>query len=418
MRRIFQRGREPSADLYTALDIGTEWIKALIIRREGDNGIVLGVGRQQQSYSDMVSGAVADIQAVIDNCNVALEEAEDMAEAIPGRAVIGIAGEQVKGFSTAITIPREDPAARINRVELQNMLELVQKRAMREAQHAMARELGVPELTLKLIHSTITTVRIDGYLVTNPLDFQGKQMEISVFNTFAPLTHVGALQTIATELDLELIATVAEPFAMARCCATDEVYEFGGIFIDIGGGTTDVALIRNGGIEGTKMFTIGGRVFTKKIAGQLGLTFGAAEDLKIRYAKGEVSPERAETLKNLLAPDAEVLVNGVALTLQQLAKGDRLPASIYLAGGGSSLPEIVDYLNAYPWLERLPFPREPQVKVLAPTDVRNIYDSTGLLLNQQDITPMGLGFQAVREDEAEGDLLYNTMRKIMRMMKV
>src|ERR1700716_1516621 len=144
MKRFLNR-RNELANHYTALDIGTEYIKALIIRREGDNGIVLGVGRQQQSYADMVSGAVADIQAVIDNCNAALEEAEDMAEVVPARAVVGIAGEQVKGFSTTVTIPREDPTQRINRVELQNTLELVQKRAMREAMHLMGEELGVPE---------------------------------------------------------------------------------------------------------------------------------------------------------------------------------------------------------------------------------------------------------------------------------
>ena len=417
MKRLFS-GRAGAPDAYTALDIGTEFIKALCVRREGENGIVLGVGRQQQSYSDMVSGAVADIQAVIDNCNAALEQAEDMAEVIPARAVIGIAGEQVKGFSTSVTIPREDPTQRINRVELQNMLELVQKRAMREATHMMGQELGVPEVSLKLIHSTITTVKIDGYQVTNPLDFQGRQMEITVFNTFAPLTHIGALQTIATELDLELIGTVAEPFAMARCCATDEVYEFGGIFIDIGGGTTDVALIRNGGIEGTKMFPIGGRVFTKKIASHLATSFGEAEELKIRYSRDEVSPERKTLLKSLLAPDAEVLVNAVALTLQQMAHGDRLPSSIYLAGGGAGLPEIAEYLSAYPWVDRLPFPKAPTVRLLAPTDVRNVYDSTGLLLSQQDITPMGLAYQAIQEDEGEKDLLYTTMRRIMKAMKV
>ena len=68
MKRLFTRRRE-LLDHYTALDIGTEYIKALVIRREGESGIVLGVGRQKQSYSDMVSGAVADIQAVIDNCS-------------------------------------------------------------------------------------------------------------------------------------------------------------------------------------------------------------------------------------------------------------------------------------------------------------------------------------------------------------
>ena len=123
-------------------------------------------------------------------------------------------------------------------------------------------------------------------------------------------------------------------------------------------------------------------------------------------------------LRALLAPDAEVLVSGVALTLEQLAKADRLPSSIYLAGGGSALPEIEEYLDGYPWLDHLPFARKPTVKVLAPTDVRNIYDSTGLLLSQQDITPMGLGYQAIQEDEGDQDLLYSTMRRIMRAMKV
>src|SRR5438270_73133 len=365
---------------YTALDIGTEYIKALVVKREGRNGVVLGASRQRQEFADMQGGVPSDIQGIIDSCDKAMSQAEDMCDIIPGQAVIGIAGEQVKGFSTSVTVPRADPNLKINEVELIQTLQLVQKRALREARHAMSLELGVADVSVKLINSAITSVRIDGFVVNNPIDFQGKQMVITVFNTFAPLTHVGALQTIATELDLELLATVAEPYAMARCAATDEVYEFGGIFIDIGGGTTDIALIRNGGIEGTKMFTIGGRVFTKKIASHLGLSFADAEDLKIRYSRGEISPERAATLQKLIAPDAEVLVNGVALTLQQLAKNDRLPASIYLAGGGAGLPEIAAYLRAYPWLERLPFPREPMVRLLAPTDVRNIYDSTGLLL--------------------------------------
>src|SRR2546428_9734117 len=111
-------------------------------------------------------------------------------------------------------------------------------------------------------------------------------MVITVFNTFAPLTPVGALQTIATELDLELLATVAEPYAMARCAATDEVYDFGGIFIDIGGGTTDIALIRNGGIEGTPKFPLGGRVFTKKLATPFGVPFHDAQAGKLRHSPG------------------------------------------------------------------------------------------------------------------------------------
>jgi len=389
---------------YTALDIGTEYIKALVVKREGRNGVVLGASRQRQELADMQGGVPSDIQGIIDT--------------IPGQAVIGIAGEQVKGFSTSVTVPRADPNLKINEVELLQTLQLVQKRALREARHAMSLELGVPDVNVKLINSAITSVRIDGYTVVDPLGFQGRTMVVTVFNTFAPLTHVGALQTIATELDLELLATVAEPYAMARCAATDEVYDFGGIFIDIGGGTTDIALIRNGGIEGTRMFPIGGRVFTKKLATRFGISFTEAEAVKLRHSKGELPPEQVDKVHAVLARDAEVLVEGVAITLQEMAKGDRLPTAIYLAGGGSALPEVKEQLRSFPWADKLPFGRTPGVNVLRPVDIRGIYDSTGLLLDQQDITPMGLAFYAIQQQSEDQAPLFGLMRKVLKAMKV
>ncbi|HVH65774.1 MAG TPA: cell division FtsA domain-containing protein [Candidatus Acidoferrum sp.] len=403
---------------YTALDIGTEYIKALVVKREGRHGIVLGASRQRQEFSDMQGGVPSNIQGIIDSCDRAMSQAEDMCDTIPGQAVIGIAGEQVKGFSTSLTIPRADPTLKINETELLQTLQLVQRRALREAQHAMSLELGVPDVDVKLINSAITSVRIDGFTVNNPLDFQGKQMIVTVFNTFAPLTHVGALQTIASELDLELVATVAEPYAMARCAATDEVYDFGGIFIDIGGGTTDIALIRNGGVEGTRMFPIGGRVFTKKLASRFGISFADAEAVKMRHSRGELPPEHEDKVGAVLTRDAEVLVEGVVITLHEMAKGDRLPTAIYLAGGGSALPEVRDQLKSFPWGDKLPFARTPTVNVLRPVDIRGIYDSTGLLLDQQDITPMGLAFHAIQQQSEDQAPLYGLMRKVLKAMKV
>jgi len=403
---------------YTALDIGTEYIKALVVKREGHNGVVLGASRQRQDITDMQGGVPSNIQGIIDSCDRAMSQAEDMCDTIPGQAVIGIAGEQVKGLSTTVTVPRADPNLKINEVELLQTLQLVQKRALREAQHAMSLELGVPDVNVKLINSAITGVRIDGYGVTDPSGFQGRTMVITVFNTFAPLTHVGALQTIASELDLELVATVAEPYAMARCAATDEVYDFGGIFIDIGGGTTDIALIRNGGIEGTRMFPIGGRVFTKKLASRFGISFADAEAVKLRHSKGELPVEHAEKVTAVLARDAEVLVEGVAITLQEMSKGDRLPTAIYLAGGGSALPEVRNQLQVFRWEDKLPFARTPTVNVLRPVDIRGIYDSTGLLLDGQDITPMGLAYYAIQQQSEEQAPLFGLMRKVLKAMKV
>src|SRR5947209_18102495 len=82
---------------YTALDIGTEYIKALVIKREGRNGVVLRVSRERQEYTDMQGGVPANIQGIIESCDRAMSEAQDMCDTIPGPAVIGIAAEHVKG---------------------------------------------------------------------------------------------------------------------------------------------------------------------------------------------------------------------------------------------------------------------------------------------------------------------------------
>jgi cell division protein FtsA len=417
-RKFLMRRRQEFQTHFTILDIGTEVIKALIVKREEDRGIVLGVGRARQSLSDMQAGAVADIQSVINNCDKALSEAEDMSETIPGQAVMGIAGEQVRGFSTTLNLPREQAQARITQAELAQALAAVQRRAMKEAVRQMSAELGVAEVNVKLVHSAITDVQIDGYPVTNPLDFQGSVVELTVFNTFAPLTHMGALQTIAQELDLELVATVAEPYALARGCMSEEIAEFGGIFVDIGGGTTDVAVIRRGGIDATRMFALGGRSFTRRIASDMKITLEEAERIKVSHSAGKLPAEQKALVHQAVTGNAEVLAQGVVLTLEELAGREPLPAAIYLAGGGSELPEVSEQLRATNWSETLHFAGSPTVSILGPGNVQGIHDATRMLVGAQDVTPMGLARHAIGLEEDGDQPLGGLMRRVLKTMKV
>ena len=403
---------------YTVLDIGTEFVKALVVKREEDKGIVIGAARVRQQLTDMQGGAVADIQSVINNCDQALTEAEDMCEVVPGQAVMGIAGEQVRGFSTTVTMPRPHPQARITQADVASALQAVQRRALKEAVRQMSHELGVSEVNVKLVHSTITGCRIDGYPVTNPVDFQGNVVEVTVFNTFAPLHHIGALQTVAGELDLEVVATVAEPYALARGCNTEDIEERGAVFVDVGGGTTDVALVRNGGIESTRMFALGGRSFTKRLAGELQMSMGEAERYKVSHGDGHLASEQRALAHQALTPTAEVLAQGVALTLEELAGGATLPATICLAGGGAALPEVAEQLSGVDWTESLPMPHAPSVRVLGPRDVSRIFDSTGLLVGTQDVTPMGLAHYAISLDDDTDQPLDGLMRRVLKSMKV
>jgi len=261
----FLRNRSDYYRHFTVLDIGTDLIKVLVVRREGPDGEVLGVGREPQAPAAMSGGAIADLESVIRCCNRALEAAEDMARTVPGQVVVGIAGELIKGFSSTIAYPRENSKSRVRSGEMSTMLQMVQRRALREAQHLLEMERSYGQLEARLVHSAITNVRVDGYPVTNPVGFTGKNLEVTVFNTFAPMTHIDAVETVVRELDLELAAAVAQPYALARACANEETWAEGGIFVDVGGGTTDVALIRDGGVEGTRMFNLGGRAFTRRV---------------------------------------------------------------------------------------------------------------------------------------------------------
>ncbi len=417
LRRIWGRADEPTPAACTALDVGTEFAKALVFEIDPSGiGIVRGVGRKRQGLSHMQSGTVADIAAVVDNCSVALQEAEEMAGFRPTQVVIGIAGELVKGFTTSHNQERKRPDQPITEAELQKLIDTVQQAALREAERAITWETGLPHVDVRLVHAAVTSASIDGYTVTNPVGFQGRYVKIGIFNAFAPLVHLGALQTVAAQLDLELLQVVAEPYAVARVLGTEQVQQSGAIFIDIGGGTTDVALVRQGGIEGTRMFALGGRAFTKSLADRLDLPFPRAEALKVDFSRGLQVDRRAE-IEQIINDDITVWSAGVELVIEELAAGDLLPGRIYLCGGGSRLPAIQENLAAERFWKHLPFARPPEVAIMSPDMVETIRDETKLLIDQQDVTPLGLAWQAIELQSTE-DPLDAALRRVLRAMKV
>jgi cell division protein FtsA len=177
-----------------------------------------------------------------------------------------------------------------------------------------------------------------------------------------------------------------------------------------------VALVRQGGIEGTRMFALGGRAFTKSIADRLELPFPRAEALKVDYAR-EIAGDRTTEIRGIVADDVAVWAAGVELVMEELAGGDLLPGRIYLCGGGSRLPEIVEALRAEDFARQLPFARPPEVSILSPDQIERIRDETQLLEDQQDVTPMGLAYQAI-ELGTSTNVLDASLRRVVRTMKL
>jgi cell division protein FtsA len=420
--RVSADGVGPSS--LTALDVGTEFAKALVVALEPADdallGVVRGAGRQRQGLTHMQSGTVSDIDAVVANCRRALDEAEAAAGLRPSVAVIGIAGELVKGTTSTSVVRRADPHAALSEAELQSIVEQVQAEALTDAEARIAWESGVERLDVRLVHAAIVEMKIDGYPVSNPIGFTGAQLELAVFNAFAPMVHLGALQSVAHQLGLQLLGVIAEPYAVATCLDPGELGDAGAVFVDVGGGTTDVALVRHGGIAGTKMLALGGRAFTRGLAERFGLSFARAEALKLAAGMddGELpEPVAHDDLAAALTEDAAVWRRGVELMIGDLAEGELLPGRIYLCGGGAQLPQIAAALTEGDWWRRLPFARHPQVAGLSPQDVTGLQDATGALTTPQDVTPMALARQALILD-AQATAAERAMRRAMRAMQL
>src|SRR2546426_10435261 len=118
----------------------------MAVRGGRPDGGMLGDGREPKAPAAMSGGAIADLESVILACNRALEAAEDMAKTVPGQVVVGIAGELIKGFSSTIAYPRENPKSRVRPGEMSTMLQMVQRRALREAQHLLEMERSYGQL--------------------------------------------------------------------------------------------------------------------------------------------------------------------------------------------------------------------------------------------------------------------------------
>jgi len=418
--RELKEARQESDDRQhiVALDIGTEFVKALIAKMEDDQLKIVGVGRKRQDVSDMHSGAIADIAGVVQNCEAALSDAEEQAGLQAKRVVIGIAGELVKGVTNTIRYRRPQPDRPLDVAEMEFIIEKVQERAQGKAQKQIALETGNEEVEVKLVNSALVSIHIDGYKVSNPIGFQGKDVAVQIYTAFAPMVHIGALERVADELALELVAVAAEPFAVSRSVlGNDASSTFTAVLADVGGGTTDIAVVNDGGVEGTKMFGIGGRSFTRTIASEMDLTYKDAEKLKMNLGHEQIKPSVKKQAEEAIDKTMDVWLDGVELALSEFDSVDHLPNRILLCGGGSSLEKLVSALETAEWYKDLPFTKRPTIHHISPKEVVGIEDVTGDVKDHTFITAMGLlrvGYDTMMGSADDGSI----KEKLNRILRI
>ena len=146
------------------------------------------------------------------------------------------------------------------------------------------------------------------------------------------------------------------------------------------------------------------------------MPFARAEELKVDFAKG-AKVEHRDEVGQIIGEDIAVWQAGVELVLEEFAKSGMLPGRIYICGGGSRLPQISAALDDPELARHLPFARPPHAQAIKVAQVAQVHDATGLLVDEQDITPMALAHQALEMAGPESPL-DAALQRVLRQMKV
>jgi cell division protein FtsA len=382
------------------LDLGTEQIKALVLELKGDRGFVVGVGRDRLQPTGWTGGPVVDVQRMARSCDLALRQAEDMAaeicngHVVPDWAVLGLPNYLTMGEAFTVTHHRPNSGRRISDRELRKVVERAERLALRQLGRKAESLQSSPGLKIELLEATVTDIRVDGHSVTNPLGFRGQNLTVAVFNVVASSSHLRAVEALAKDLGLEILATVSGWQPLASTLGKKD-----GICIDFGGKATDIVLIRNGKAWTTASLPFGGSDFTRYLAEVFDLSWEDAESLKLAYGRGRVGEpfetQVGETTRRVM----EVWVGGVEATLNRLSGSHPLPHRLNLCGGGTNLPGVVDAVRSYPWMQGLNFTRHPQVRLMQPREVSRVLDRTGQLRGQQDVAPLALADYTIAGDD-------------------
>jgi len=380
-------------DNVVALDIGTEMLKSMLFTVDNLGVEISKVSRIEQQQHAMRSGIITNLDTVLENCRLSISSlTEKLAgEEYPKNVVMGIAGEYIQGVSIVVNYQREENYEKeVTPKEQEKIIQQIENKIEVNGKEDLGQRIGLTNEDIEILHITKTGLEIGGMPVDSLIGYKGRDVKLNYYASFAPKTYVEALKKVAAELGMNVLGIVSQPFAVARAFSGSSNRDFSGIFIDIGGGTTDIAVVEKGNVLETKMFAFGGRTFTKEIAKALEIDYRIAEQRKIKYSQKELSKDLSRDIQKIVYPVARLWMKTLKSAMSYCDDITTFPNQIYICGGGSLLPEIREVMLEFPWKKFLPFSVVPKIEFFTPEKLDNIKDDSGELRNVFDITPASL----------------------------
>ncbi|GAB4119119.1 MAG: cell division protein FtsA [Sideroxydans sp.] len=333
-----------SKNLIVGLDIGTSKIACIVAEVTAEGTLeVVGAGMHQSS--GMKKGMVVNIDATVGAIQQALQEAELMADCKIREVYTGIAGGHIRSSNAHGMIKIKDK-------------EVAQTDVVRAIETASSISLPGDQQILHILEQEFSIDGQEG--IKKPLGMSGLRLEVEIHIVTGAVSAVQNILKCIHRCGLEVNDMILQPLASSKAVLAEDEKELGVCLIDIGGGTTDVAIFTNGAIRHTAVIPIAGDQITNDIAMALRTPTKDAEDIKIKYGcalrqlatdapievpgVGERSARMLsrQTLAEVIEPRVEELYSLVQTELRRSGMEELLSSGIVITGGSAALQGMVE----------------------------------------------------------------------------
>ncbi len=332
-------------NIITGLDIGTSKVVALAAEINLDGSLeLIGIGKHPSR--GLKRGVVVDIEATVNSIQKAVQEAELMAGCEVRSVYTGIAGSHIRSLSSHGIVAIRD--SEVSQIDIERVIDA-------------AKAVAIPA-DQKILHILPQEFLIDNQgNIREPVGMAGVRLEARVHLVTASVSAAQNIGKCVRRCGLEVADIILEPLASSHAVLTEDEKELGVCLIDIGGGTTDIAIFHGGAIQYTGVIPIAGDQVTNDIAMALRTPSKSAESIKLSYGSaiseninsnkmidiGGMN-ERADRkipskmLSDVVSARYEELFNMVRSELQRSGYQDLIAAGIVLTGGASTVKGAID----------------------------------------------------------------------------
>jgi cell division protein FtsA len=332
-------------DLVVGLDIGTTKIAAIVgYKNEFGKVVILSIGKAESL--GVQRGVVANIEQTIESINTAVKLAADKACIDIEEVIVGIAGQHIKSMQHRGMITRKSLDEEVNQNDVDNLIDNMHRLVMNPGE--------------EIIHVIPQEYIIDNEGgIRNPIGHSGMRLEGNFHIITGQVSAVKNIFKCVSRANLITADLHLEPLASADAVLSDEEKEAGVVLVDIGGGTTDVAIFYDGIIRHTAVIPFGGNIITEDIKEGCGIIKTHAEQLKMRFGsaleqesqKNEVisipglrgRPHKeisVNTLAQIIEARMEEILDLVLFEIKNSGYERKLAGGIVITGGGSQLKHL------------------------------------------------------------------------------